>query len=307
MKVPEGSYLTQCDDDGCKDFAACPAGYSSGTQLDRSCRQCNAGKTSSPASTNCRDCVKGKFGIIDSSGAGVCNSCLPGYFQPEETSATSCASCPSGWMQESKGESSCKDLGGKKPSECKDDEYFNVTLKPENCPDCPLGDCESCPLGASCVGPITFSDIKAKFGWSRCPNLNLTFELCVFGAACNGAPNPRLAEKFQISDSDSTDPALLNQNESCSAAYLNNSFLCAACAESFSHSGIGTKCDKCPSTSNNNLIAIFGGISGIIFIIIFIRLTLSGEGRIDPAAGAQSIGLSYIQITSLMSTFPIEW
>ena len=123
VKVPEGSYLTKCGADACTDFAACPAGWSSGKQLEplRSCKTCEAGKTSSAASIDCKDCTKGTFGIIAASGAGLCDSCLPGFFQPEETSATSCKSCPAGWNQASKGESSCIDQGGLKPDACDDD------------------------------------------------------------------------------------------------------------------------------------------------------------------------------------------
>ena len=58
----------------------------------------------------------------------------------------------------------------------------------------------------------------------------------MFGAACNGAPNPALMDKFTMASE--TDPATLNQNASCSAAYKNQSFLCGACADGFSLSGL---------------------------------------------------------------------
>ena len=290
--------MTKCSNDACTGFAACPAGWSSGIQLEplRSCKQCDAGQTSSAASTVCRDCTKGTFGVIDSAGAGVCASCPSGYFQPEETSATSCSRCPAGWTQESEGESSCKDLAGLKPSDCKDDEYFNVT------------ECVDCPEGGSCVGDITAFGIRTLFGWYQCPNdaLNLTYERCVFGAACLGAKNDALKGKFEIKLSNK-DPALADNVAACAAPYLKGGLICASCASGYSHSGLGEKCDECPSDGDNTAVAVTGSILGVIGLVGYIQLTLSSAGKLEPADGAQSIGMSFVQVVSLLLTFPIAW
>ena len=235
--LPKTSFLTQCSTEACTNFEACPAGWSSGTQPEplRSCKQCDAGQTSSAASTVCRDCTKGKFGVIDSSGAGVCDSCLPGLFQPEETSATSCSRCPFGWTQENKGESSCKDLGGTKPEDCKDDEYFNSTLR----------DCERCPLGSSCLGPINFTQVKAKFGWQQCSNNLKKFTQCSFPGACLGGPNPALYDKFF--DAQKNDLAQCsNCTERCNDeyGYANGSRLCGQCASGYSLDGLSGICKE---------------------------------------------------------------
>jgi hypothetical protein len=75
----------------------------------------------------------------------------------------------------------------------------------------------------------------------------------------------------------------------------------------FSHSSLGDKCDACPKPAENDAIAVAGAVAGIAGLFIYVYITLSDEGKIDPADGAKSIGLSYIQIISLLATFPIDW
>jgi len=128
----------------------------------------------------------------------------------------------------------------------------------------------------------------------------------VFGAACNGAPNKQLKNKYK-DEINNIDPALVDRNESCSTAFQNNSLLCAACASGFSHSGLGDACEKCPDQGTNLAIAIAGVVVGIAGLFIFVNIILSDKGSIHSADGAKSIGLSFIQILSLLSTFPIAW
>ena len=75
----------------------------------------------------------------------------------------------------------------------------------------------------SCLGPITEADINTLFGWSKCPNLNLTYAQCAFGAACDGAQNELLEGKYV--DEFGNDPAKNNRNASCSAYYKNHSLI----------------------------------------------------------------------------------
>ena len=70
---------------------------------------------------------------------------------------------------------------------------------------------------------------------------------------------------------------------------------------------MGDRCDKCPELLDNITIAILGSLGGIIGLFIYIQITLSDKGKIDQADGAKSIGLSYIQVISLLATFPITW
>jgi hypothetical protein len=97
------------------------------------------------------------------------------------------------------------------------------------------------------------------------------------------------------------------QNESCSAAYKNNSLLCAACAAGLSHSGLGDACEECPDEGANTAIAVTGVFAGIIALFVFVRVTLSDKGKVDAQSGAKNIGISYVQTLSLLATFPIAW
>ena len=235
-----------------------------------------------------------------------CAACDKEFFQPQDQlPSTKCTACPLGWIQKEKGQSFCNDPGGVKPENCGDDEYWVPDKFPDKDEQSQAG-CDDCPSGGSCIGPIGKEGIRALFGWSKCPMLNATFSRCVFGAACNGAPNKKLADKY-TNKVTKLDPSLENQNASCSMSYKNGSFLCAACANGFSHSGLGDKCNRCPAPAANNAIAVAGVFAGIAGLFVYVFITLSDEGKIDPADGAKTIGLSYVQIISMLATFPVDW
>ena len=126
-------------------------------------------------------CSKGKFSNTDAS--VNCTACEPQFFQPQDINpSTKCIACPVGYTQDLKGESSCLDPGGIKPSDCGDDEFWVPNIDNTN-----KAGCEACPDGASCDGDIDHTGVRTLFGWSQCPTLNLTYEQCSFGAACLGA------------------------------------------------------------------------------------------------------------------------
>ena len=172
-----------------------------------------------------------------------------------------------------------------------------------------MTECVDCPEGGSCVGDITASGIRTLFGWSQCPSLNLTYERCIFGAACLGAKNDALKGKFELKLSNDavSDPALADNISACDAPYLEGGLICASCASGYSHSGLGDRCDKCPPDGENTVVAVTGSVLGIIGLVGYIQLTLSNAGKLEPADGAQSIGMSFVQVVSLLLTFPIAW
>ena len=93
----------------------------------------------------------------------------------------------------------------------------------------------------------------------------------------------------------------------CNTAYVNRSFLCGQCAYNYSHDGLTGRCDTCPALGENIGIAIAGGLMGIVGLFVYIQITLSDGGHLDESDGAKSIGLSFIQLISLLVTFPIAW
>jgi hypothetical protein len=158
-------------------------------------------------------------------------------------------------------------------------------------------------------GPANESGIRALFGWSRCFQNGSTaqhmFERCPFGAACLGAPNTDLEGKFE------NGIAMKDLPEGCNTAYRNDSdnFLCGGCAQGYSHTaGDGSgKCDECPLPGENEGIAVAGILFGIAGLFVYIKLTLGDGGKKDASDGVKSIGLSFVQIISLLTTFPIAW
>ena len=93
----------------------------------------------------------------------------------------------------------------------------------------------------------------------------------------------------------------------CNTAYVNASLLCGQCAHGYSHDGLSGRCDRCPPLGDNIGVAIGGGFLGLLGIFVYIQITLSDGGRLDESDGAKSIGLSFIQLISLLVTFPIAW
>ena len=118
-----------------------------------------------------------------------------------------------------------------------------------------------------------------------------------------------LQGKYYDNDNDNNDLAECTTNctARCNDAYVNNSLLCGQCAYDFSHDGLTGRCDRCPDASENILISIIGVIAGLLGIIIYIQITLSDGGHLDESDGAKSIGLSFVQLISLLVTFPIAW
>lgn len=98
-----------------------------------------------------------------------------------------------------------------------------------------------------------------------------------------------------------------NCTAKCNTAYVNRSFLCGQCAYNYSHDGLTGRCDHCPPLGENIGVAVAGGLLGILGLFIFIQITLSDGGHLDESDGAKSIGLSFIQLLSLLVTFPIAW
>ena len=128
-----------------------------------------------------------------------------------------------------------------------------------------------------------------------------------YSQACNGAANFYMENKFKVENG--SDPATINQPEGCSEkyGYKNGSFLCAACADGFSHSGLADKCEQCPLPSVNATVAVVGILFGLLGLFVFIRITISDAGNLDGSDGAKSIGMTYLQTISLLVSFPIAW
>ena len=169
--------------------------------------------------------------------------------------------------------------------------------------------CKTCPKGGYCDGEVRHAGIVPKFGWAVCSkNSSIPFQSCSFPAACLGKPNLHLLKKYK--EEGNEDPANCRRSNctiGCNAAYRNDSQLCGACALNYSHGDLSGQCDKCPENGTNTAFAVLGIVFGILGIIIYVKLTLSDEGKVDASDGILAILLSFIQLISLLTTFPIEW
>ena len=295
-----GTYQDQQGSSQCKTCKPGKRSNATGLDAESKCIQCKTGRFSSfSGSLYCTSCAKGQFN--PKHGSATCEDCKTTTFQDQELKPSiECKPCPTGWNQQHTGKSFCTDLGYLKPSSCNDNQYLNNTsINPNDY------SCVPCPKGGACEGPITQSGVRVMFGWSKCSNKSLKFEPCAFSASCLGVANRLFEHKFV--DEKGNDPAMTNHNESCSTPYRNHSLLCASCAPNFSKSGLDAKCQHCPDPTANNAIAVLGVLAATVGVVAFVYVTLADQGEIKPEDGAQSIGLSFIQIISLLVTFPIAW
>jgi hypothetical protein len=266
--------------------------------------------------TQCQSCPLNsqmKDGVTSGTSSSVC-LCNENYYRELKGNEMTCNKCQSSStsLSGSTSPSDCVCETGSYLSEstclfCDDDEYLDNTS-----PNRSMWSCATCPSGAACKNNADATSIKGLFGWSRCPSTNErerpTFTSCAFPGACLGSQNLALLGKFHDeSGNDLADCIGINCTERCNVGYVNNSTLCGRCDANFSHEGLTGRCKSCPDPALNVLVSLFGVFVGLIGVIVYIHLTLSDAGQADPSDGAKSIGLSFVQLISLLYTFPIAW
>ena len=229
-----------------------------------------------------------------------------------------------------RGSTSCKKADWKLAESCADDEYLD-----DRDADKYNHTCQRCGEGAYCVGAIRVAEIMAKFGFGRCPlsagagpqaggdgeaAVVPRFEACPFSAACLGGANPVLESKYN----DLVVSAI--RKESCNTAagyrpasgvanassFVNATtanFLCGACAPGYSHAAgdLTGKCYKCPEQGANVALVILVCFVAIVGAVMYVKITMGDGGDHDAADGAKSIGLSFVQVITLLMTFPVAW
>ena len=316
--------------------------YRGVTDVGSRCRGCAPGTyTNQEGQPFCLDCGLGK--ISSRSGAEECQTCATGQYN-DESGSNVCKLCAYPESQEpTQPPTACGQGNWKNVESCREDEYLDTSegsKSTHTCKSCPIGAwcnanmnwTHTWSLGNVSKISGVYESVWKKpavipmFGWSRCRNNHSLFKECPWGAACLGSSNERLFGKFKPenkTDPAQTDPARINSVETCAYGYALGSNLCGRCAKGFSHEGLQGKCAKCPDDPVKNRGLIIGGIAGaVVGTFVYIRITLSGaagnqkkEAEIDHtkrddqsiAAGVKSIGLTFIQMMTLLSTFPIAW
>ena len=197
--------------------------------------------------------------------------------------------------------------------------------------------CVACPLGASCKGFTTWSDVKPKYGWWRLEenstnhpptclsqftttNPPCAFEKCLYPHACFGAADP---EKYY--NENGTDMAEFNRPEICDEAngyknnctdrnYITNELtptrcrLCATCKEGYKRSGSGTQCKKCPPQGTNQLLLGVGFVVMCLGSTILVYMQITSEAKDGETSDAiKKIGINFLQMISLAGGLPLKW
>ena len=244
---------------------------------------------------------KGKF---NPTAGSPCSECSPRFFQDQNTlPSSSCKACPAGYDTTLSGSSSCSDLGGIKPSDCKDDEYFNVT------------DCVDCPNGGSCIGPIDSAGIRPLFGWWKIPTNEQDptkptemFAECLFAPSCLGARNLALVARHKEAAAD-TEMSSATANVTCNGelGFRNVSRLCHTCAADHKREGTN-KCAKCPPDQGSNWGLMLLGVLIIFIVLAYIVGDSLAQGvKIYVSASIQKITLNFLQVVTLCGGFPLRW
>ena len=54
-------------------------------------------------------------------------------------------------------------------------------------------------------------------------------------------------------------------------------------------------------------LSVGGVLGAIVAIVVFVRISVSDQGNVEEADAVKAIGLSFVQVLTLLSTFDIEW
>ena len=181
----------------------------------------------------------------------------------------------------------------------------NRSLMPKN------WTCQTCPEGADCTGK-PYASVKSKFGYSRIPSSSIpdTFQLCLYPAACLGAPNDAFVGRFFTNDNETSkeDYCLVDSPESCNEAYgfEIGSRKCHACRLGYRRQG-RVRCAKCPPPSQNYFLIVLGIIFVVFAVVFFVKVTVKDAGRTKISENIQKVIINFLQIITVFSGFSLRW
>jgi hypothetical protein len=316
IDIPDGWQSINCSSNVCTAVTPCSAGRFGvkSTDFGTACLACPAGKSSFKGTTTCNPCTKGRYSARE----GLeCSFCNVGRYQEQFTKPSiACLLCPTGYTQISTGESSCVAIPGIVVSTKKDcavtGKYLNQTSAIPT-----EWKCEYCPRGGWCArqeGGVTQDGIEAKFGWYRLQNVTTNrppvFRKCLYPPACLGKPNPEeFGTQFEALWSS------LNATEKCNEmlGHDANSFLCADCLPSYSHSGFSSNiltCSKCPEQGSNALVLVGLGllVSAVVLIMMCLKFRGARQVKIKAAHSTlKRIVLSHLQVIGVVMALDVPW
>eukprot|EP00942_MAST-04A_sp_MAST-4A-sp1_P006700 g6700.t1 len=157
--------------------------------------------------------------------------------------------------------------------------------------------CQICPVGASCVGAVTKSNIYTKFGYWQ---YNKTkYYPCLRVQACLGAKNNAIKRYEDVN--------IKGRNvASCADGYKNHSRLCASCDINHARGSSVGQCVKC-SSELNTVIFLAGGLVATIGTLVLVKITVFKERKVNFSDGVKKIALSYLQTVLLARNMDVPW
>ena len=184
--------------------------------------------------------------------------------------------------------------------------------------------CKACPHGAYCVGNVAWDGVRARFGFWRVPGPSPErFRECLLPAACLGAPNPELRNRyFQGERSAASDLAGKSwwdgngRPEGCHIAWgfkencTNDGKrcrLCSSCDTGFKRKGLAD-CTQCPDSGANKVLLVSGILAVVLGGAGIVYMSIRNEGGVVEVSEAiKKIALNYLQVVSLAAVFPMKW
>ena len=199
----------------------------------------------------------------------------------------------------------CEKPSYKLPTDCNiNSQYLNNT-SPNNID----WECSSCPLGGSCIGDITWAEVRPKYGWWRLhknathpPDClatnenkkeaqpNCAFSKCLYPDACLGATE--FTDKT-FNFTERTCNEKLGYSNDCIDEHGETSRcrLCATCIGrhgviKYKRSGTGTMCSLCPDVTTNIILLVVGFVIMIIGSTVMIYMEITSETSGDESSDA---------------------
>ena len=190
-------------------------------------------------------------------------------------------------------ETTTKFLNWKTTTDCNTDEFYLDASESKMT----SWKCQTCPVGASCVGAVTKSNIYAKFGYWQ---YNKTkYYPCLRVQACLGAKNNAIKRYEDVNKKG-------RNIASCANGYKNNSRLCASCDINHARGSSVGQCVEC-SSELNIVVFLVGIVVATFGTIVLVKITVFKERKVHFSDGVKKIALSYLQTVLLARNMDVPW
>jgi hypothetical protein len=197
-------------------------------------------------------------------------------------------------------------------NDCPETSYLNVSQGTLHSFDPATWQCSACPVGASCLGDITWEGVVALFGWWRVPGVAPNeFIACPWPGACLGAKNIKYEGKYlnaTTTGTDDIDYAMHRLKEGCNEyfGFQPGSRLCHTCLDAFRRQGLD-RCSKCPLEGQNYGLMSLAVLLLIVGGVAVVWMAIKDAGKADESEIIRKITFNFLQVAALAAGFPLHW